>query len=86
MKWAVATFRSKTEVFEFIDLMEQEGVFVSTVGTPKEARIGCGISAKFSSVYIGKAQKIIRNGFFSGFYAIFLYSSEGGKTTSARIT
>ena len=47
MKWAVATFRSKTEVFEFIDLMEQEGVFVSTVGTPKEARIVCGISAKF---------------------------------------
>lgn len=52
MKWAVATFRSKTEVFEFIDLMEQEGVFVSTVGTPKEARIGLrNIRKIFVGVY-----------------------------------
>lgn len=85
MKYAIAVFRSKTEVFEFIDYMEQNGVRCVTTGTPKEARIGCGISAKFSYVFMHKARRILETVDFEGFYAVYLVEEKAGRSVMGRI-
>ena len=85
MKYAVAVFRSKTEVFEFMDYMEENGVRCVTTGTPKEAKIGCGISAKFSFVFMNKARMILDNVPFNGFYAVYLTEEKSGRSVIRRI-
>ena len=71
MKNIIIVFKSKTEVFEFIDKMRENGIKATTVGTPSRAKIGCGISAKISSRYLWLAKKIFREGNYTGFYKIY---------------
>lgn len=85
MKYAVAVFRSKTEVFRFMEYMERVGASCSTVGTPREVKIGCGIAAKIPYNFISRARSVIERGDFSGFYALILYQSDGIRRSSVRI-
>ena len=71
--YCIAVFRSRTQVMEFIDAMRRAGIACYSVNTPSEARIGCGISAKFSVAYLKKAENVIlqnRLGSFRGFFLI----------------
>ena len=71
MKYNIIVFKSKTEVFRFIEEMQDNGVNATAVGTPSHARIGCGISAKIEYRYLWLAKKIISNGNYNSFYRIY---------------
>ena len=80
---AVFVFRSKTEVFEFAERLKQRSIPAGTVGTPKEARIGCGLSVRTDLGFVGEAKKIAVT--FDGFYGIFLIERTPNRSSVTRI-
>lgn len=68
----LVVFKTKTEVFAFIEDIRYLGISASVVSTPKEIKIGCGLSAKISDNGINVAKRIIYNGDYPTFYGIFI--------------
>ncbi len=81
----ICVFRSKTDLFAFIDTMKSYGALVFTVGTPKEAKIGCGISARFDERYLFLAKKILKSGEYPSFYGVYKVKRVGIRTTTELI-
>lgn len=72
MKKYVAVFRSRTDVLTFIDDMRKLNAYAKAISTPKEAKIGCGISAEISIASINTAKKLIKTRKYNSFHAILL--------------
>ncbi len=85
MKKCVVVFKSRTQVMSFNDIMRQQGYQSKLVSTPKEAHIGCGISAEISKSNVGVALKIIKKAGFSSFHGIFLIERQGNRTSTTKI-
>lgn len=85
MKICIAVFRSKTETYKFIEYMRSLNVECSAVSTPKEARVGCGISAKFQYANLQTANRVIANGNFKAFKGIFIIEKRGNRSSTVRI-
>lgn len=85
MKKCVVVFRSRTQVFSFIDTMKRQGVLVRVVSTPKEAKIGCGISAEISPYEKERAINVIKSENLTSFYGFFMIEKHGNRTTTVRI-
>ncbi len=81
----VAVFRSKPDVFSFLNMLRLGGVACSTTGTPKEAGIGCGIAVRFPLSALDLAKRILARNNFSSFYAIFKIAKEGNRSSLSRI-
>ncbi len=81
MKRYVAVFRSRTDVLSFVEDMKRNFAFAKTVTTPKQANIGCGISAEFSFSSLTLAKKLIKRKNYQSFYGIFTID----KNTAERI-
>ena len=43
----LAVFRSRAQTLDYVAALKNAGIPASAVATPKEAGVGCGISAKF---------------------------------------
>lgn len=85
MKIVIVVFKSKTQVFEFIEQMHASGAVATTAPTPSQAKIGCGISAKIDARYLPYAKQIIASGRYSGFYGIYQVSKRDGRTETVKI-
>lgn len=85
MKKYVAVFRSRTDVMAFIDDMKKSSYFAKAIPTPKEAKVGCGISAEFSVGGIVVAKRLISNKKYPSFYAVFLVEKNYRGVTTVRI-
>lgn len=85
MRYLVAVFRSRTQVLEFVDYMHDLNANCSVIATPKEAKIGCGVSAKFPYSYLNVANSIIKRRNLTAFYGFFLITKNGNRTTTVRI-
>lgn len=85
MKQYVAVFKSKTDVFGFIEKMKSYGFYSTAVSTPKEAHQGCGLSASFPSNGIYYAKVLINGGTFKSFYGIFAIENDFARRTTKRI-
>lgn len=81
----VVVFKSKTEVFAFLEDMRFFNATASTVSTPKEIKIGCGLSAKISESGINIAKRIIYNGDYPTFYGIFSLKKFGNSSSITKI-
>ncbi|MBO4573686.1 MAG: DUF3343 domain-containing protein [Clostridia bacterium] len=81
----IIVFKSKTEVFEFIDRMNAAGAFTTTTGTPKEAKIGCGISAKTNAHNVNAVHKVLSENDFDGFFGVYSSVSVNGRTSRTRL-
>ena len=58
---------------DYAERLNGYGVQATTVPTPKEARIGCGLCVRFDVRYFVRAQAILKTGkygSFKGFYRI----------------
>ncbi|MBP5243085.1 MAG: DUF3343 domain-containing protein [Clostridia bacterium] len=71
----LAVFRSRSQTLDFAARLGQTGVTVKTVNTPREAGVGCGLSAKFDSSALWRARAILRRRYssFVGLYEIRQY-------------
>ena len=85
MKTVIAVFRSKTETYKFIEYMLALGIEASAVSTPKEAHVGCGISAKFNYDKLNVATKITKSGGFSAFKGFYVIVKKGERKSTMKI-
>ena len=85
MKRCVVVFKSRTQVMYFIEIVSRNGIHAKSVSTPKEAKIGCGISAEIPLPDLSVALKIIKKVGFSSFYGVFLIEKRGNRTTTTKI-
>ena len=85
MRVCVAVFRSRTQVMAFVDYMQNVGVVSSVVPTPKEAKIGCGVSAKFPLKSLNVARAVITKYRLTAFYGFFMVTKNANTTTTVRI-
>ena len=66
----LAVFKSRSETLGFISLLRANGVPASAMATPKEAGVGCGLSARFDEVFFSRVRTLFarkRYGSFAGF-------------------
>jgi len=67
----LAVFRSRSQSLDYARRLNEYGVMATTVPTPKEVKIGCGLCVKFDARYFVRAQAIMKTGkytSFKGFY------------------
>ncbi len=63
----LAVFRSRAQTLEFISVLKAGGVPAQAVSTPKEAGVGCGISARFEENFSGRARALLGKRAYSSF-------------------
>ncbi len=85
MNLCIAIFRSRTQVFEFIDAMINAGVTCETINTPANAHIGCGISARFYCGYRGYAKEIITRKNLNTFVGFYQVINKGASTVVVKM-
>ena len=67
----LAVFRSRAHSLDFAELLRQHGVEASTMPTPREANIGCGLCVRLDMRLLPRAQALLnakRYSSFKGFY------------------
>lgn len=77
----LAVFRSRSQTIDFVSRLQRYGVNVQTVNTPKEAQVGCGLSAKFDFSVLPQAKFILRNTKYSSFVGFFRQENRFGTTS-----
>ena len=85
MKKIIVVFRSKTEVFGYMDALSERGIPADITGTPKEAGIGCGIAVEVDYGFAARARDIAREKGFRGFYGIFVEERSGARRSLRRL-
>lgn len=73
MEYIIASFRSRSQVFSFADMMKKSGLYNEIVSTPREISLGCGLAVKINQKDIESARIIINRYYyenFSGFYKV----------------
>ena len=77
----VVTFKTKTEVFEFLQLCKTSGIRAMLVPIPKEIKIGCALSVQISSMDAHNCYTLIKSGYFPTFNGIFTVKRTGIKSS-----
>ncbi len=67
----LAVFRSRTQTLSFAAELKRLGVSSQTVSTPRQAKVGCGLSCKFSYSSLTKARIALGRGKYSSFVGFF---------------
>ena len=83
MNLVLAAFRSRTEALEFLEVLKRYGVSAQIVSTPREVRVGCGLSVRFSYSALARVKSILMHAEVSSFAGFFM-STGYGKNTSYR--
>ena len=73
----LAVFRSRAQTLEFLSVLKASGVPAQAVNTPKEAGVGCGISAKFDDAFFPRARSCLTKKQYSSFSG-FMRRGSGG--------
>ena len=81
----VVVFKTKTEVFAFLEDMRYFHISASMIATPKEIKIGCGLSAKIPDNGINIAKRIIYSGDYPTFHGIFTLKKQGNTSSLTKI-
>lgn len=63
----LAVFKSRSETLGYIAALRTIGVVASAVSTPKEAGVGCGISARFEEGFLPRARVALARGNYHSF-------------------
>ncbi len=85
MKKCVAVFRSRTQVMAFIEHMRNKGQSVKPVPTPKEAKIGCGISCEIPQNSVNLARQVISYYSLNAFYGFFIIEKVQNRISTRKI-
>ena len=58
----IAVFRSRTHSLDFAERLKTYGIPVTTVSTPQEVKIGCGLCVRFDERYFIRVRAILKTG------------------------
>ncbi len=81
----IFVFRSKTDVFSFMEKLQSNLIPCQTIGTPREANIGCGLSVKVSESFYSQSRKVLFSYKFSSFYGVFKVKKDGERQSIGKI-
>ncbi len=81
----LAVFRSRSHTIDLVARFQRAGILVQTVNTPKEAGVGCGLSAKFDGQHLMQARAIIKGAGYSSFVGFFHWQRTGDKMTVTKM-
>lgn len=76
----LAVFRSRAQTIDFVTRLQRNGVAAQAVNTPKEAGVGCGLSAKFDGYALPQARVMLKHGNYSAFVGFFTWKSNYGRS------
>ena len=62
-----AVFRSRAQTLDFLRAIKDMGVPAQAVSTPREAGVGCGISAKFDARFLERVRFVLKKKPYSSF-------------------
>lgn len=71
--YAIASFRSRSQVLRFEQMLKKENIKTEIINTPREVAIGCGLSVKLDPADLDRAREIYyrnRPTSFAGFYVV----------------
>ena len=77
----LAVFRSRDQSLDYVERLRNYGVLATTMPTPKEVKIGCGLCVRFDARYFARAQAILKIGKYSSFKGFYKTDFESGKMT-----
>ena len=82
----LAVFRSRAHSLDYAQKLNEYGIFATTVTTPKEAKIGCGLCVRFDARYFVRAQAILRTGQYKSFKGFYKTEFSSGRMTVTPFT
>ena len=77
----LAVFRSRAHSLDYAQRLMSYGVAATTVPTPKEAKIGCGLCVRFDARYIVRAQAVLKAGKYATFKGFYKTDFVNGRMT-----
>ena len=69
----LAVFRSRAHSLDYAEHLHKYGVEATTVPTPKEAKIGCGLCVRFDGRYFKRASALLRSKKYSSFKGFYKF-------------
>ena len=75
----LAVFPSRAQSMDYARRLNEYGVTATTVNTPKEAKIGCGLCVRFDVRYFIRARAILRTGRYTAFNGFYKMEYIGGR-------
>lgn len=85
MKYAVISFRARTETLGFYNILRSYGVFCKLISTPRCIASSCGLSIKIDTNNISQASNILFRRNYSNFEGIYIIADENGKEKARKI-
>lgn len=73
----LAVFRSRAQTLAFLTALRGMGAAAQAVNTPKEAGVGCGISARFEDAFLPRARRALSSGRYSSFSGLMKQAGRG---------
>ena len=80
MNAILAVFRSRSQTLEFISRLNANGICATAVTTPREANVGCGISARLNGSDLYRARYVLNGCSRSAFVGFFCVETKYGRT------
>lgn len=75
----LAVFRSRAQSLDYAERLARYGVDATTMPTPKEAKIGCGLCVRFQPRDYMRAKAILRLGKYTTFKGFYKMDYVGGQ-------
>lgn len=73
----LAVFKSRSETLAFLSDLRGSGTPASAMATPKEAGVGCGLSARFEEAFLSRARLVLAKRNFRSFAGFMRKSNFG---------
>ena len=75
----LAVFRARAQSLDYAEKLQRYGVTATTMPTPKEAKIGCGLCVRFDGRYYARANAILKKERYSSFKGFYKMDFIGGR-------
>ena len=77
----LAVFRSRAQSLDYGQQLNAYGIPATTMPTPKEAKIGCGLCVRFDMRYLTRAKAIVKIGGYTTFKGFYRLDYVNGRIT-----
>ena len=75
----LAVFRARAQSLDYAERLQRYGVMATTMPTPKEVKIGCGLCVRFDGRYYPRANAILKTARYSSFKGFYKIDFIGGR-------
>ena len=69
--YILVVFRSRMQTMDFIHRCEKIGIHATSMSTPRQINIGCGLSARVHESYYNKVKMLLQYNRYAAFVGIY---------------